>query len=88
PLDEVFDPTGAGDAFAGGFMGYLARTGSLDDAGLRRAVVHGSVLGSFACEKFSLDRFRDLTVDEIDARVRQFRQMTTFELDAAESAHV
>ena len=88
PLEEVFDPTGAGDAFAGGFMGYLARTGSLDEAALRRAVVHGSVLGSFACERFSLDRFRDLTVEEIDVRVHQFRQMTMFELDAAESAHV
>jgi sugar/nucleoside kinase (ribokinase family) len=88
PLEEVFDPTGAGDAFAGGFIGYLARTGALDDASLRRAVVHGSVLGSFACEKFSVDRFHDLTAEEIEARVRQFRAMTTFELDVPETADV
>jgi sugar/nucleoside kinase (ribokinase family) len=88
PLEEVFDPTGAGDAFAGGFLGYLARCGALDDAALRRAVVYGSVLGSFACERFSVDRFRDLTADEIDERARQFRQMTTFELDVPEGAGV
>ena len=84
PLEEVFDPTGAGDAFAGGLMGYLARCGRAEDADLRRAVIHGSVMGSFAVERFSIDRFRDLTQEEIDARVRHFREMTTFELALAE----
>jgi sugar/nucleoside kinase (ribokinase family) len=79
----VFDPTGAGDAFAGGLMGYLARCGRAEDADLRRAVIHGSVMGSFAVERFSIDRFRDLTQEEIDARVRHFREMTTFELSMA-----
>ncbi len=80
PLEDVFDPTGAGDAFAGGFMGHLAQTGRTEDADLRRAVIYGSVLGSFAVEQFSVDRLRDLTTAEIDQRVRGFRAMTTFEL--------
>ena len=80
PLEFVFDPTGAGDAFAGGFMAHLAQCGRLEDGDLRRAVVYGSVLGSFAVEKFSVERFRDLTADEIEERVRQFREMTVFEL--------
>lgn len=80
PLEEVFDPTGAGDAFAGGFMGHLAQCGRVDDGDLRRAVIYGSVLGSFAVEKFSVERFRDLTADEIEDRVRAFREMTVFEL--------
>jgi sugar/nucleoside kinase (ribokinase family) len=80
PLEEVFDPTGAGDAFAGGFMAHLARSGGLEDADLRRAVVYGSVLGSFAVERFSIERFRDLTTEEIEERTRQFRDMTVFEL--------
>lgn len=81
PLEEVFDPTGAGDAFAGGFMGHLARTGGMfDDGDLRRAVVYGSVLGSFAVERFSVDRFKDLALDEVEERARHFREMTVFEL--------
>ena len=80
PLEEVFDPTGAGDAFAGGFMGHLAQCGRHDDGDLRRAVIYGSVLGSFAVERFSVERFRDLSVDEIEDRVRAFREMTVFEL--------
>lgn len=80
PLEEVFDPTGAGDSFAGGLMGYLARCGRMEDADLRRAVVYGSVMGSFAVERFSVDRFRDLTVEQIESRMRHFREMTTFEL--------
>ena len=80
PLEEVFDPTGAGDAFAGGFMGHLAQCGRLDDADLRRAVIYGSVLGSFAVERFSVERFKDLTPEEIEDRVRAFREMTVFEL--------
>jgi sugar/nucleoside kinase (ribokinase family) len=80
PLEEVFDPTGAGDAFAGGFMGHLAQCGRFDEADLRRAVVYGSVLGSYAVERFSVERFKDLTMEEIEDRVRAFREMTMFEL--------
>ncbi|HEX6750820.1 MAG TPA: PfkB family carbohydrate kinase [Longimicrobium sp.] len=80
PLEEVFDPTGAGDAFAGGFMGHLAQAGRYDDGDLRRAVIYGSVLGSFAVEKFSVERFRELAPEEIEDRVRAFREMTVFEL--------
>lgn len=81
PLEEVFDPTGAGDAFAGGFMGALAQCGRVDDADLRRAVIYGSATGSFAVEKFSVDRFRDLTSEEIEQRVQAFRDLTAFELN-------
>jgi len=83
-LDEVFDPTGAGDCFAGGFVGYLAEKGfDLDNADidakeLSRAVIYGSVLGSFCCEKFGVDRFRTLTRAEIDARFHEFRDFTEF----------
>ena len=79
PLEEVFDPTGAGDAFAGGFMGYLARAGSASPTELRRAMIYGSALGSFAVEKFSVDRLRELTSDEIQERVASFRDLTAFD---------
>jgi len=83
-LDDVFDPTGAGDSFAGGFIGYLAgrglapHDGDLDFAALRRAVIHGSVMGSFCCEKFGVDRFRTLTREEIEARYQEFKHHTSF----------
>ena len=79
PLEEVFDPTGAGDAFAGGFMGYLARSNSTSADDLRRAMVYGSALGSFAVEKFSVDRLRDLSAHEVQERVRAFRELTAFD---------
>ncbi|HEY2065067.1 MAG TPA: PfkB family carbohydrate kinase [Gemmatimonadaceae bacterium] len=79
PLEEVFDPTGAGDSFAGGFMGYLARTGDLSDANLRRAVVYGSAMGSFAVEKFSVQRLLEITPADISARVAEFRELVAFE---------
>jgi sugar/nucleoside kinase (ribokinase family) len=79
PLEEVFDPTGAGDAFAGGFMGYLARAGADSMEDLRRAMVYGSAMGSFAVERFGVERFHDLTVTEVQERVRAFREMTAFE---------
>ena len=79
PLEAVFDPTGAGDTFAGGFLGYLAGCPTADDAALRRAIVMGSTLASFCVEAFSLDRLVRLTRDEIDARYRRFRDLTTFE---------
>ncbi len=83
-LDDVFDPTGAGDSFAGGFIGYLAgqgidpTDGAADFADLRRAVIYGSVMGSFCCEKFGVDRFRTLTREEIDARYGEFQSSTAF----------
>jgi sugar/nucleoside kinase (ribokinase family) len=79
PLEDVFDPTGAGDAFAGGFMGYLARSGNVDEANLRRAVVHGSAMGSFAVEAFSIERFLTVTPDEIRERVAEFHRLVAFD---------
>ena len=80
PLELVHDPTGAGDTFAGGFMGYLASVKRLNDAELRRAMVYGSVMGSFTVEKFGLDRLRELKRSEIHARARHFSKMTQFKL--------
>jgi sugar/nucleoside kinase (ribokinase family) len=79
PLESVFDPTGAGDSFAGGFMGYLARNGDLSDANLRRAVVYGSAMGSFAVEKFSVERLLEIGPDDIARRVADFHRLVTFE---------
>jgi len=80
PLEEPHDPTGAGDSFAGGFMGYLAGARDSSDASLRRAMVYGSVLGSFAVEQFGLDRLRHLKRSEIHARARHFAKLTQFKL--------
>ncbi len=83
-LEDVFDPTGAGDCFAGGFVGYLAergfdlRNGNFDVHELHRAVIYGSVMGSFCCEQFGVERFRTLTRKDIDARFDEFRRFTAF----------
>ncbi len=79
PLQAVFDPTGAGDSFAGGFMGYLARCRREDHATMRRAIVLGSVLASFTVEQFSLDRLRTLRAEEIRARFAEARQLSHFD---------
>jgi sugar/nucleoside kinase (ribokinase family) len=79
PLENVFDPTGAGDSFAGGFLGHLAKHPSLDHSNLCKAVIFGSVLASFCVEAFSLDRFRTLTRLEIQHRYREFKHLTFFE---------
>ncbi len=79
PLEAVFDPTGAGDTFAGGFMGYLSSQKQLDEAAMRRAMIFGSVMASFNVEEFGTDRVRRLTHDEINERFRTFKQMTHFE---------
>jgi sugar/nucleoside kinase (ribokinase family) len=79
PLASVFDPTGAGDSFAGGFMGYLARAGREDHATMRRAIVLGSVLASFTVEQFSLDRLRTLGSEEIRARFAEARKLAHFD---------
>jgi len=80
PLDQVRDPTGAGDSFAGGFMGYLASVGRVNETTLRRAMVYGSVLGSFAVEEFGVKGLSRLTRREIEARARHLRKVTSFRL--------
>jgi sugar/nucleoside kinase (ribokinase family) len=83
-LEDVFDPTGAGDCFAGGFVGYLVergfdlRGGKIDVGDLHRAVIYGSVMGSYCCEQFGVERFRSLTRQEIDQRFDEFKQFTAF----------
>jgi sugar/nucleoside kinase (ribokinase family) len=79
PLESVFDPTGAGDSFAGGFIGYLARTGRLEEQGMRRAVVYGSAMGSFAVERFSIDRLLEIHRVDIAKRLEEFRSLVAFE---------
>ncbi len=88
PLENVFDPTGAGDSFAGGFMGFLSyvlgeekggEKGEIDDATIRQAVIYGSVMASFNVEAFSLDRMRSLTQEKIQSRYREFKTLTFFE---------
>lgn len=79
PLESVFDPTGAGDTFAGGFMGYLASQKEIDEAAMRRAMIYGSVMASFNVEEFGTERVNRLTHDEITERFRRFKQITHFE---------
>src|SRR5262245_38618997 len=78
PLEEVFDPTGAGDSFAGGFMGHLARSGDLSQGGLRRAIVCGSVVASFTVEDFGVKRLTDVSLAEIEERYQRFVELTDF----------
>ena len=78
PLEEVFDPTGAGDTFAGGFFGYLAATRNLDEQSLRKAVVFGTVMASFTVEKFSLDRLKEIDFAEIESRYKRIKLLTDF----------
>ncbi|HXJ91321.1 MAG TPA: PfkB family carbohydrate kinase [Terriglobia bacterium] len=80
PLEEVHDPTGAGDTFAGGLMGHLTCTGDVSDRNLRRALVYGSVMASFAVEEFGLARLLRLTLDEIAQRFSEFKAMTHFDV--------
>ena len=80
PLEEVHDPTGAGDAFAGGFMGYLASRNRVNEQSLRSAMVYGSVLGSFTVERFGVERLTHLKRSEINARARRFSRLTSFRL--------
>jgi sugar/nucleoside kinase (ribokinase family) len=79
PLEDVFDPTGAGDTFAGGFMGYIANTMDFNESVVRRAVIMGSVMASFNVEAFSLDRIRDLDYAEIENRYREFKSISHFD---------
>ncbi len=81
PLEDVFDPTGAGDSFAGGFMGYLAHTGDVSEPNLRRAVIYGSAMGSFAVEKFSVERLLEIDHAAVARRVREFHRLVAFEAE-------
>lgn len=84
PLDEVIDPTGAGDTFAGGFIGYLARSGDHSFNNLKRAIIVGSAMASFCCEKFGVERLLDLKQDEIDQRIQQFVDLVDFDIKLVE----
>ncbi len=81
PLEEVFDPTGAGDTFAGGFVGYLAETENISFNNLRNAVIHGSNLASFCVEKFGTERMEELSKAEVENRLDQFKQLTQFDIE-------
>src|SRR6266705_1207603 len=84
PLQDVFDPTGAGDAFAGGFMAHVARTGDLGFPNLRRAMVYGSAMGSLAVEAFGVQRLEQVTLQEVRSRVRAFKELVHFDVDEQE----
>ena len=79
PIEQVMDPTGAGDSFAGGFMGYLAKTGEITEKSLRQATIFGSVIASFNVEDFSFNRFKTLKTEEIQARFKEFKNLSHFE---------
>lgn len=81
PLEEVFDPTGAGDTFAGGFAGYLAKTEDLSFENMKNAVIYGSTLASFCVEKFGTERMKQLDHKEVHQRLQQFKQLTQFEIE-------
>lgn len=80
PLEEVFDPTGAGDTFAGGFAGYLAKTGDVSFENMKNAVIYGSTLASFCVEKFGTERMENLSSKDVQKRLQQFKQLTQFEI--------
>ena len=81
PLEEVFDPTGAGDTFAGGFSGYLAATGDTSFENMKNAVIHGSNLASFCVERFGTERMVNLEKKEVNGRLHQFKALTQFEIE-------
>lgn len=84
PLEEVFDPTGAGDTFAGGFIGYIAQTRDISFENMKRAIIMGSAMASFCVEKFGTERLMNLTQSELDARVQEFINLTQFDIDISE----
>jgi sugar/nucleoside kinase (ribokinase family) len=79
-LAEVFDPTGAGDTFAGGFIGYMAKVGTVNFNNMKNAIIFGSALASFCVEKFGTEKIKNLTDEEVAARVQQFVQLSAFEI--------
>ena len=80
PLEEVFDPTGAGDTFAGGFIGYIAQTGDISYDGMKRAIIYGSAMASFCVEKFGSERINDLTSEELNVRLQEFVALAKFDI--------
>jgi sugar/nucleoside kinase (ribokinase family) len=83
PLEEVFDPTGAGDTFAGGFAGYLAKTADYSYENMKNAVIFGSAMASFCVERFGTERLLSLTKRELHQRLQQFRNLTQFDIELA-----
>jgi sugar/nucleoside kinase (ribokinase family) len=81
PLAEVFDPTGAGDSFAGGFAGYLAKTGNYSFESMKRAIIYGSCLASFCVEKFGTERMQHLQKEEVKKRLHQFKSLTQYDIE-------
>ena len=81
PLEEVFDPTGAGDTFAGGFMGHIAKTGDISFENMKRAIIVGSAMASFCVEKFGPTRLKEITKKDIEARIQQFKDLVSFEIE-------
>lgn len=81
PLEEVFDPTGAGDTFAGGFMGHLAKTGDISFENMKRGIIVGSAMASYCVEKFGANRLKEISKQDIDSRIQQFKQLVSFEIE-------
>jgi sugar/nucleoside kinase (ribokinase family) len=81
PLEEVFDPTGAGDTFAGGFSGYITQSGNISFENMKRAIIHGSNLASFCVEQFGTERMQTLTLNEVQNRLKQFKSLTQFDIE-------
>ena len=81
PLEDVFDPTGAGDTFAGGFVGHLAKTGDISFENMKRAIIVGSAMASFCVEKFGATRLKEITKEDIDRRLQQFKELVNFEIE-------
>jgi sugar/nucleoside kinase (ribokinase family) len=81
PLEDVFDPTGAGDTFAGGFIGYIAKTGDISFENMKRGVIAGSAMASYCVEKFGTERLMKLTEDEISSRIKKFRSLVDYEME-------
>jgi sugar/nucleoside kinase (ribokinase family) len=81
PLEEVFDPTGAGDTFAGGFVGYLAKTNDISFNNMKTAIIVGSAMASYCVEKFGPDRLKEITKEEIDSRIQQFVDLVSFDIE-------
>jgi sugar/nucleoside kinase (ribokinase family) len=80
PLADVFDPTGAGDTFAGGFIGYLAKVGTINFNNMKNALIYGSALASFCVEKFGTEKIKNLTEKEIASRIQEFVSLSAFEI--------
>jgi sugar/nucleoside kinase (ribokinase family) len=80
PLEEVFDPTGAGDSFAGGFIGYLAKTNDISFENMKRAVINGSAMASFCVEKFGTEKLTEITQEDVNARINEFVKLVKFDI--------